>query len=99
MAHRGVLGSSRMARREVKAGSKTFKAQLESFHGNGLNWVIARIPFQIEKTWGTRGSLRVRVRVNGFEYRTSLFPNGKGEHYLLVNKKAQKAAKTAAGKL
>ncbi len=82
----------------AKSASKTFSATLEKFSGNGLNWVIARLPIQVEKVWGTRGMLKVRVRVNGFEYRTSLFPTGKGEHYLLVNKKVQKAAKTGPGK-
>jgi uncharacterized protein YdeI (YjbR/CyaY-like superfamily) len=82
----------------AKSASKTFNAMLERFSGNGLNWVIARLPIQVEKVWGTRGMLKVRVRVNGFEYRTSLFPTGKGEHYLLVNKKVQKAAKVGPGK-
>ena len=82
----------------AKSASKTFKATLEKFSGNGLNWVIARLPIEVEKVWGTRGMLKVRVRVNDFEYRTSLFPTGKGEHYLLVNKKVQKAAKVAPGK-
>ena len=82
----------------AKSASKTFNAMLERFSGNGLNWVIARLPIPVEKVWGTRGMLKVRVRVNGFEYRTSLFPTGKGEHYLLVNKKVQKAAKTGPEK-
>jgi hypothetical protein len=88
-----------MAKSESKLGSKTFSATLEKFRGNGLNWVIARLPIQVEKTWGTRGLLRVHVRVNGFEYRTSLFPTGTGEHYLLVNKKMQKAARIGPGSL
>src|SRR5262245_50888112 len=77
--------------------SKIFSAVLEKFSGNGLNWVIARLPFSVEKTWGTRGLLRVRVEVNGFEYSTSLFPSGGGQHYLLVNKKAQKGARIFPG--
>jgi uncharacterized protein YdeI (YjbR/CyaY-like superfamily) len=81
-----------------KSTAKTFNSTLEKFSGNGLNWVIARLPIQVEKVWGTRGMLKVRVRVNGFEYRTSLFPTGKGEHYLLVNKKVQEAAKIGPGK-
>ena len=76
---------------------KPFQAMLERFPGNGLNWVIARLPFNVEETWGTRGRLRVHVEVNGFEYRTSLFPTGTGEHYLLVNKKMQKGARIVPG--
>jgi uncharacterized protein YdeI (YjbR/CyaY-like superfamily) len=87
-----------MPRAKSASVSKTFNSTLERFSGNGLNWVIARLPIEVEKVWGTRGMLKVRVRVNGFEYRTSLFPTGKGEHYLLVNKKVQKAAKIGPGK-
>jgi uncharacterized protein YdeI (YjbR/CyaY-like superfamily) len=87
-----------MPRAKSTSVSKTFNSTLEKFSGNGLNWVIARLPIQVEKVWGTRGMLKVRVRVNGFEYRTSLFPTGKGEHYLLVNKKVQKGAKIGPGK-
>jgi uncharacterized protein YdeI (YjbR/CyaY-like superfamily) len=78
-------------------GSKTFKATLERFSTGRLNWIIARVPFNVEKTWQTRGSFKVNVHVNGFDYRTSLFPAGNGEHYFIVNKKMQKAARIAPG--
>jgi len=41
--------------------------------------------------------LKVRGEINGFEFRTSLFPTGKGYHYLLVNKRMQAGACVAAG--
>ena len=41
--------------------------------------------------------LRVRVRVNEVEYATSLFPTRSGEHFLLINKKVQKAAGVRPG--
>jgi hypothetical protein len=78
-------------------GSKTFKATLERFSTGRLNWIIARVPFSVEKTWRTRGSFKVNVHVNGFDYRTSLFPAGNGEHYFIVNKKMQKAARIVPG--
>jgi uncharacterized protein YdeI (YjbR/CyaY-like superfamily) len=81
----------------AKTDSKTFRATLEPLRANGLNWTIARLPFGVEKIWKTRGILKVRVRVNGFEYRTALFPTRKGQHFLLVNKKMQKAARIAPG--
>jgi hypothetical protein len=77
--------------------SKSFKAPLEKFSGKGLNWVIVRLPFSVEKLWGTRGMLKVQVEVNGFDYRTSLFPTGAGEHYLMINKKMQKGASIVPG--
>lgn len=66
-----------------KPVSKSFKATLERMASN-LGWVIIRIPFDVLKIWGTRGQLRVKGEINGFAFRTSLFPSGNGYHYLLV---------------
>src|SRR6185369_5467310 len=74
-----------------------FRGALEKFQGNGLNWTILRIPFSVEKTWGVRGVFRVHVSVNRYEFPASLLPTGNGEHYLIVNKKIQKAARIAQG--
>jgi len=80
----------------AKSGSRSFSATLE--HTNDrLHWVIARLPFDVAKVWGKRGQLRVQGEINGFGLRTTLFPTGKGEHYLIVNKKLQAGGKTAAG--
>lgn len=76
---------------------RTFSATLELLRGNGLNWTIARIPFSVEKVWKTRGNLKVYLNINGFDFQTSLFPTRRGEHFVLVNKKMQKAARIAAG--
>ena len=65
--------------------------------GNSLNWIIVRIPFDVGKVWGKRGNLRVRGDVNGYEFRSSLFPTGQGWHYLIVNGKMQKAADVRVG--
>jgi uncharacterized protein YdeI (YjbR/CyaY-like superfamily) len=59
--------------------------------------VIIRIPFDVPKVWGTRGMFKVKGEINGFEFRTSLFPTGKGYHYLLVNKRMQAGAGAAPG--
>ena len=64
---------------------------------NQLGWVIVRIPFDSAKVWGKRGQLRVQGDINGFSFSSTLFPTGKGGHFLLVNKKMQKGGKTAAG--
>jgi hypothetical protein len=75
---------------------KSFRATLERTKSR-LNWVIARIPFDVSKIWGTRGQLRVTGSINGFPFRTSLFPTGSGDHVLLVNKRMQSGAKTGVG--
>ena len=79
-----------------KPVAKSFKATLERMPSN-LGWVIARIPLDVPKTWGTRGMLKVKGEINGFAFRTSLFPTGKGYHYLLVNKRMQAGAHAAPG--
>jgi len=79
-----------------KPVSKSFKATLERMPSN-LGWVIVRIPLDVPKVWGTRGMLKVKGEINGFAFRTSLFPTGKGYHYLLVNKRMQAGAVARPG--
>jgi uncharacterized protein YdeI (YjbR/CyaY-like superfamily) len=79
-----------------KLVAKSFKATLERM-ASKLGWVIIRIPFDVPKIWGTRGRLRVKGEINGFAFRTSLFPTGKGYHYLLVNKRMQAGADALPG--
>jgi hypothetical protein len=73
---------------------KKFRATLERGDSR-LGWVIIRIPFDVKKTWGTRGQIRVKGEINGFAFGTSLFPTGTGKHILLVNKGMQKGAAVA----
>jgi len=86
------------------SAAKSFTAVLEPDRTR-LNWVIARIPFDVAKTWPQRRGLRVRGEISpgnsktgGFAFRTSLFraTNGNG-HFLLVNKKMQAAAQATVG--
>jgi uncharacterized protein YdeI (YjbR/CyaY-like superfamily) len=44
-----------------------------------------------------RGQIKVKVEINRFLYRTSLFSTAEGVHILLVNKGMQKAAGVRAG--
>ncbi len=76
--------------------AKSFTATLERMPSN-LGWVIIRIPFDVSKVWGVRGMLRVKGQINGFAFRTALFPTGRGYHYLLVNKRMQAGAHARAG--
>jgi len=77
------------------AKPKTFRATLEHLRGN-LGWVIIRIPFDVKKAWGN-ARIKVKGEVNRVTFRTSLFPQTSGEHFLLVNKKVQQAARIRAG--
>lgn len=87
--------ASAMAR-SAKSTAKTFHATLER-SGDKLNWVIVRVPLDVQKVWGKRGQLKIKGEINGFAFRTSLFPDGKGNHILMVNKKMQKGGRTAPG--
>jgi uncharacterized protein YdeI (YjbR/CyaY-like superfamily) len=64
-----------------------------------LNWVIVPVPFDAASVWGLRGQIKVKGEINGFAFRTSLFPTGQGQHYLLVNKRMQKGAAASAGRM
>jgi hypothetical protein len=59
--------------------------------------VIIRIPLDVAKTWGTRGRLKVKGEINGFPFRTSLFPSRDSGHIMIVNKRMQVSAKAAPG--
>ncbi len=76
--------------------AKRFEARLERLR-SGLNWVIIHVPFDAAKAWGLRGQINVKGEINGFAFRTSLFPTREGRHILLVNKRMQKGAHTFEG--
>jgi len=75
---------------------KTFEAVLERT-ADRLRWVIARVPFDAAKIWGKRGQLKVQGEINGFPFSATLFPDGHGHHFFIVNKKMLSGGKTAAG--
>jgi uncharacterized protein YdeI (YjbR/CyaY-like superfamily) len=76
---------------------KRFRAVVEPLEG-GLGWVVARIPFEVDAAWKKMVRLRVKVEVGGEVFRTSLFADARrGGHFLLVNKKMQKAAGAKVG--
>jgi uncharacterized protein YdeI (YjbR/CyaY-like superfamily) len=81
---------------QPKLVRKSFEATLVRLRSN-LGWVIVWIPFSVQKVWGSRGRFRVRGEINGFAFRTSLFPTRKGEHFLLVNKKMQAGGRVVEG--
>jgi hypothetical protein len=66
-------------------------------YNRGLVGPSFRFPFDVGKLWGTRGQLRVRGEINGFAFRTSLFPARGGGHILLVNKRMQKSGDVRQG--
>ena len=75
--------------------AKRFQAVLEK-GSRALGWSIARVPFPLVELQAASGKpmvrLRVRGTVNGFAFRTSLFPDARGGFHLLVNRKMQAGA-------
>src|ERR1700733_3834198 len=77
--------------------AKKVRAALEPAN-NGLGWVVVRLPFEVEKTWKKMVRLRVKVEIGGEVFRTSLFGDAvRGGHFVLVNKKMQRAAGAKVG--
>jgi uncharacterized protein YdeI (YjbR/CyaY-like superfamily) len=81
---------------KLKLVAKSFKVTLERIPSK-LNWVIIRIPFDVAKVWGTRAKVRIKGEINGFAFRASVFPTGKGYHCMLVKKSMQIGANVSPG--
>jgi len=76
--------------------AKKFRTVLEK-GDRSLGWTVARVPFVPSEAWPKMVRLRVRGEVNGFGFRTSLFPDRRGGFYLLVNKVTQHGGGVVAG--
>ena len=79
-----------------KPAAKTYSAPLEHLR-SGLGWVVAYLPFDAAKVWSCGGRPKVKGEINGFPFRTSLFPTRDGRHFLLINKRMQKGALAYVG--
>ena len=78
------------------AEQKRFKAVLEK-GDRALGWTVVRVPFDPAEVWAERVRLRVCGEVNGFRFRTSLFPDARGGYCLLVNRAVQAGAGLGLG--
>jgi uncharacterized protein YdeI (YjbR/CyaY-like superfamily) len=76
--------------------SRSFSAPLEELR-SGLGWLIVRVPLDVAVVCGKRGRPPVKGEINGFPFRTSLFPTRDGRHFLVVNKRMQKGAHVSLG--
>lgn len=87
---------SKAYRAKPSPSPKRFEARLERMRSR-LNWVIIYVPFDAVQCWGLRGQIKVKGEINGFAFRTSLFPTREGRHILPVNKRMRKGARAAEG--
>jgi uncharacterized protein YdeI (YjbR/CyaY-like superfamily) len=81
---------------KLKLVAKSFKAALEPIPSR-LGWIIIRIPFDVTKVWGSRGNVRVKGEINGFAFRSSVFPTAQGYHCMLIKKSMQTGANAFLG--
>ncbi|HEV2704465.1 MAG TPA: YdeI/OmpD-associated family protein [Pyrinomonadaceae bacterium] len=75
--------------------AKRFRVLLEQYAGTQATAI--RIPFDVQKTFGTRARVPVRGTINGFAFRSSIFPAGDGTHYMVVNKEVRAGAGVKGG--
>ncbi|MDX6270307.1 MAG: hypothetical protein QOD28_1530 [Acidobacteriota bacterium] len=76
------------------ATTKRFRVLLEKHDTSEATGIT--IPFDVEQTFGTRARVPVRGTINGFPYRSSIFPMG-GCFMMAVNKDIRAGAQAKAG--
>jgi hypothetical protein len=72
-----------------------FKLKLEQYGDTQV--LHAYLPFDVYEAFGTRARMPVKGTINGFAFRSSIFPMGGGKFYLVVNKQMREGAKVKAG--
>ncbi len=75
---------------------REFRAKLARFEGVGT-WTYLNVPFDVEKSFGKGGQVKVKGMVNGVAFRSSLMPDGDGQHFLVVKKSIRDKAKVKVG--
>ena len=71
-----------------------FNVTLES---GGRGGIFFTLPLKESAKFGVRGRVPVKGTINGYAFRSSIFPIGDGTHYMAVNKTVREGAKVAAG--
>jgi len=66
--------------------------------GETGKWLCLRIPFDVPAIFGSRARVSVQGRLNGFAFRSSIFPDGAGGFFMMVNKAMQAGGGIVEGK-
>ncbi len=80
---------------ESKPAVKRFRALVRREEGSEV--CAIDIPFDVEKTFGSRGRVPVRGTLNGAPYRGSAFRMGGDCHFMVVNRKLRAASGVSGG--
>ena len=83
------------SKESTKSPIKRFRVLIDREEGSEVCGI--KIPFDVEKTFGTRGRLPVRGTLNGAPFRSSLFRMGGDCHFMVVNRHLRAAAGVSGG--
>jgi len=72
-----------------------FKVKLVQYQDTQVLHVY--LPFDVFEAFGTRARLAVKGAINGFPFRSSIFPMGGGKFYMVVNREMREGSKVKAG--
>ena len=75
-----------------------FEAAIELM-GPKEAWARIFVPFDVQHVFGTKSRVAVKGTLNGFPFRSSLFPKGDGRHYLYINRGLREGANAQPGEL
>jgi hypothetical protein len=82
----------------MKTGVISFTAKLEK-SADGMDTAYIAIPFNVEKTYGTKGQVKVKASFDGHLYRGVIANMGTGCHIIGVRKDIRAAIGKAVGDL
>ena len=75
----------------------SFHAELEN-RAEGMDYCAVPVPAAITEALGTKGPVLVMARINdSAEFQVSLFPVGRGQHYIRIKAKVRKETSTKVG--
>lgn len=72
-----------------------FKVKLEGV--KGMSALLITLPRKESAKFGVRGRVPVTGTINGYAFRSSIFPTGDGTHYMAVNRAMREGANLKAG--
>ena len=88
--------SPQTSQAKPKPPAKRFRVVLEKHEQSEATGI--RVPFDVQKVFGTRARVPVRGTINGFPFRSSIFPmGGEGSHYMAVNRETREGAGAKGG--
>lgn len=78
-----------------KSVTKRFRVLLQKDEHSEATGI--QIPFDVQQAFGSRARVPVTGTINGFPFRSSVFPMGDGHHYMVVNKEVRAGAGVRGG--